>query len=117
MTERQFKQLSVAEARRALYIDFEGVTGKPPVLAGTLRHRGRGAEPIVHQVVVDATFALAGPEARSFDAAIEIVVERAASQDRRIVAWSEHELDVVRGAGAAALIVTADLTFDGRPSR
>ena len=105
MTERRFTLLSVAEAQRALYIDFEGVTGKPPVLLGTLRHRGRGAEPIVHQVVIDATFVAAGPEARAFDAAIETAVERATSQDRRIVAWSEHELNLVRSLVSDTMLI------------
>lgn len=79
MTEsgRPFRQLSSAEARSALYIDFEGVTGQPPVLLGTLRRGGRGGEPFVHQVVVDPVFAATGTETLGFLDAIEIVVVRA----------------------------------------
>ena len=94
-----FKQLSEAEARRALYIDFEGEKDKPPVLLGVLRHRGRGAEPYVLQVVVDADFEPAGPSARAFREAVEIVVLRAEHGDRRIVSWSQHDLEVVRRLG------------------
>ncbi len=98
MTEsgRPFRQLSSAEAHSALYIDFEGLTDQPPVLLGTLRRGGRGDEPFVHQVVVDPVFAATGTETRGFLDAIEIVVVRAEHADRRIVAWSQHELDVVR---------------------
>ena len=39
---QDFKRLTEAEALRALYIDFEGEKGKPPVLLGVHR-RGRGA--------------------------------------------------------------------------
>ena len=59
-----FKLLSAVEARRALYIDFEGEKDRPPVLLGVLRRPGMGAEPSVHQVVVDREFDFAGPSAR-----------------------------------------------------
>ncbi len=43
----QFKRLTAAEALRALYIDFEGGRGKPPVLLGILRRGRKGTEPSV----------------------------------------------------------------------
>ena len=94
-----FKQLSGAEARRALYIDFEGEKDKPPVLLGVLRHRGRGAEPYVLQVVVDSDFEPVGPKVRGFREAVDIVVLRGEHGDRRIVSWSQHDLEVVRRLG------------------
>jgi hypothetical protein len=94
-----FKRLSALEARRALYIDFEGETDKPPVLLGVLRRPGRGAEPYVHQDVVDREFEPAGPDARELRDAVEVVVMRAEHGDRRIVSWSEHDLEVVRRLG------------------
>ena len=97
-TARAIKRLSYAEALRALYIDFEGQEDKPPVLLGTFR-RGRGPDPYVHQVVLDPVFEAAGPEKRELKDAIEIVVRRAEKADRRIVAWTEHELDIVRRLG------------------
>ena len=93
------KLLSAAEALRALYIDFEGEKDKPPVLLGVLRRAGRGAAPSVHQVVVDREFDVAGPGARELRDAVEIVVMRAERGDRRIVSWSEHDLEVVRRLG------------------
>lgn len=93
---RTFDRLTADEARRALYIDFEGGKDQAPVLLGTMRVRGRSPEPIVHQVVVDPTFAPAGPGFRTFHDAIETLVQRAEHKKRRIVAWSEHELEVVR---------------------
>ena len=82
-----FKRLSAPEARRALYIDFEGEKDKPPVLLGVLRRPGRGAEPSVHQDVVDRDFEPAGPDAREFRDAVEVVIVRAEHGDRRIVSW------------------------------
>lgn len=95
-TERAFKRLTAAEAQQALYIDFEGVTNKPPVLLGTLHKGGRGPEPFVFQVVVDPEFRATGTDERPFKDAIRVVVQRAEAGDRRIVAWSQHELDVVQ---------------------
>ena len=94
--EPAFKRLTADEARRALYVDFEGEKGKLPALLGILRRRGKGVEPNVHQVVVDPEFEPAGPEARGLREAVEIVVRRAEHGDRPIVAWSQHDLDVVR---------------------
>ena len=91
-----FKLLSAVEARRALYIDFEGEKDKLPVLLGVLRRPGRGAEPYVHQDVVDREFEPAGPDARELRDAVEVVVMRVERGDRRIVSWSEHDLEVVR---------------------
>ena len=91
-----FKTLTADEARRALYIDFEGQKDQPPVLLGILRRRGRADEPSVFQVVVDPDFEAAGPALRELRRAIEIVVIRAEAGDRRIVSWSEHDLEVVQ---------------------
>jgi hypothetical protein len=98
MTElsRGFKRLSLDEARHALYIDFEGRKDQAPVVLGVLRRRGRGQRPWVQQVIVDETFASLGLSTLSLGAAVEAVVMRAERRDRRIVSWSEHDLEVVR---------------------
>ena len=95
-TKSAFKRLTAEEAARALYIDFEGQKDKAPVLLGTLQRRGRAAEPRVFQVVLDPGFEAAGPDFREFSQAVEVLVVRAEARDRRIVAWTEHELEVVR---------------------
>jgi hypothetical protein len=91
----RFKRLSAAEALRALYVDFEGGKEKPPVMLGV--HRlGRGARPFVYVDVVDETFASLAASSRSLQDAVANVVRRAEHGDRRIVSWSEHDLNVVR---------------------
>jgi len=47
-------------------------------------------------VVVDSDFEAPGPSARTFREAVEIVVLRAEHRHRRIVSWSQHDLEVVR---------------------
>ena len=76
--------------------DFEGGRDKPPVLLGILRRRGKDVQPNVFQVVVDPEFESAGPELRGLKEAVEIVVQRAERGERRIVSWSQHDLEVVR---------------------
>lgn len=93
---KPFARLSACEAQDALYVDFEGAKDQPPVLLGTLRRRGRGEEPFVHQEVLDPLFAQMGPPYLPFRQAISKLVVRAEARDRRIVAWTEHELEVVR---------------------
>jgi hypothetical protein len=95
-TKSAFKRLTAEEAGRALYIDFEGQTDRAPVLLGTLRRRGRADEPSVFQLVVDPEFEAAGPALRGLREAVEVLVVRAEARDRRIVSWSEHDLEVVR---------------------
>lgn len=95
-SDRAFGRLTEAEARRGLYIDFEGGKDELPVLLGVLRRRGKGAEPTVHQIVVDAEFEPAGPRLLGFRKAVEVVVVRAERRDRRIISWSEYDLNVVR---------------------
>ena len=93
---RPFARLAPVEADDALYVDFEGLTDRDPVLLGTLHRRGRGEEPFVHQVVLDPLFAPMGTELRPAREAVEMLVRRAEARNRRIVAWTEHELKVIR---------------------
>ncbi len=92
---KAFKRLTQAQALRALYVDFEGEKGRPPVLLGVHR-RGRGARPFVAYDVLGEAFGVLADSTLTLHAAITKLVQRAESRDRRIVAWSEHELDVVR---------------------
>ena len=95
---KQFKKLTAADARTAFYLDFEGNKDQPPVLMGYLR---KG--PVV-QYVVDPLFAETGVPSISLLQAVRTVVTRAQKQDRRIVSWSEHDLDIVRSTKDAAVI-------------
>lgn len=95
MPEHRIDRLSATDALRALYIDFEGNKDRPPVLLGV--HRvGRGEHPHVQQDVTDPLFDGLVPRYLPLLDAVRNVVVRAESKDRVIVAWTQHELDVVR---------------------
>lgn len=87
-------RLSSEESRQALYIDFEGRTDQPPVLLGCTRGYGvwhATTDPRFEPLAIEA-----GIEPLSLSAAVERIIQRAEKRDRLIVAWTEHELDVVR---------------------
>jgi hypothetical protein len=95
MTDRMsFERMTSAEALRAIYIDFEGEQNKLPVLLGVHR-RGRAARPYVHSHMLDPDFAALSVVTSLHEAVLNVVM-RAEKGDRRIVAWTEHELKMVR---------------------
>lgn len=100
MNGTKFSHVTPATIRRALCIDFEGQTDKPPVLLGSARHNGTGGYLPVWQCITDATFEPLGGhgaiEVLDLRSAVERILQRAEKKDRQIVAWSNHELDVVR---------------------
>lgn len=100
MTRTKFAHVTPATIRNALCIDFEGQTGKPPVLLGSARRNGTGGYLPVWQCITDLAFdplaARGGMEVMDLHAAVERILQRAEKNDRQIVAWSNHELDVVR---------------------
>ena len=102
--------LSLNEARRAYYVDFEGPSGGDPVLFGWLYAEGQDASPdrlVMRHDILDPDLAsLAGEvevsadweyrqDARSLATSINDLARRANKQDRRIVAWSRHEMTKV----------------------
>jgi hypothetical protein len=93
-------RLTPDEARRALYIDFEGRKGAPPVLLGCTRRSRLRTSDTVWQVVTEERLRPLGEadriETLTLHEAVERILVRAEKRDRLIVAWSEHELDVVR---------------------
>jgi hypothetical protein len=96
---RAVREISPAEARQALYIDFEGETDKAPVLLGCARRPGRGSNKWVWQAITDPEFEPVsradGIELLPLPDAIERILQRAEARNCRIVAWSQHELDIV----------------------
>jgi hypothetical protein len=108
-------RLAPDEAARALYVDFEGRIGKPPILLGCARRPGRGAVPWVWQALLDPLFdPLAeadGLPMLSIADAIERIVMRAEAHDVPIVAWSEHELRVVRAHCEPVLVERFERRF------
>lgn len=100
MTATKFAHVTPDTIHRALCIDFEEQTGKQPVLLGSARRNGTGGYLPVWQCLTDPEFAplaaSGGMEILDLHSAIERILQRAEKNDRRIVAWSNHELDVVR---------------------
>jgi hypothetical protein len=96
MTRKQQKTLTPDEARRALYIDFEGRKDRPPVLLGTTHWQSARR---VHQYLTDQRFTPLGVtddlEVLSFADSVERILQRAEKHDRPLVAWTIHELDLV----------------------
>ena len=97
MADRSKRRLTPAEATRALYIDFEGRKDHPPALLGATHFASARR---VHQYVTDPHFASIARdeelEVMSLSDAVERIIQRAERRDRLIVAWTEHELEVVR---------------------
>lgn len=109
-SSRASEILSFEEARRAYYVDFEGPSGGAPVLFGWLYAEGRDASAdrlvmrhdildpdlasIVGEVEVSADWEYR-QDARSLATSINDLARRANAQDRRIVAWSRHEMTKV----------------------
>jgi hypothetical protein len=88
--------LTTHEARRALFVDFEGRMQEPPAFVGVAWDVG--SEPRLRQVVLDIRLtgaasakALETLELRAF---IAELATWARSEDRVLVAWSERELRV-----------------------
>ena len=103
------KTLTVSEAQRAVYIDFEGFKGKPPTFFGWVWAIGKKASDdhlaCIHDIHDKALWPLVGEvelpsgtvdtyEQRPFSVgqSINDLARRAKNQDRRIVSWSTHEM-------------------------
>jgi len=90
--------LTTDEAATGIYLDFEGRTDHAPILLGHLVS-GPGDGAIVHQAVLDSRFAPAaaahGLEVVDIEVIIERLVLRAESEDRPLIGWSTHEIDLV----------------------
>jgi len=87
------------EARRAIFLDFEGETGEPPAVLGTLWVSRQGQEPMFRQHVVDPSLRrLSSPTLVSASLAGQLrsLIGRAERQHRVLVGWSGHELEIVR---------------------
>ena len=87
------------EARRGIYLDFEGTVDESPAVLGTLWVSRQGQEPMLRQYVLDrAMRPVATPPLGSASLAGELrsLLGRAERQHRVLVGWSGHELEVVR---------------------
>lgn len=112
--------LTPTEAERAIYIDFEGRKGEPPVLLGSLYFEGRKvSDPdrlvFRHDVLDPALHAVIDGDkieglhhyqclARTLPQAVHDLIRRAKNQRRPIVAWSEHEITTIEASGVSSYL-------------
>ena len=84
--------------RPAIYLDFEGRADHAPILLGHLA-AGPGDEATIKQVVLDGRFAPAAAASDLEVVDVELIIDRlvlrAESEDRPLIGWSTHEIDVV----------------------
>ena len=85
---KQYKRVNATEARQAIYFGFEG--DQAPVVVGISRSER------VQQYVIDRTFTPAGPLYQDPRELMRAVADKAQRLDRRIISWSEDDLDIVR---------------------
>ncbi len=85
-------KLTALEVQRALYVDYEGNTDRPPTLLGW---RFDGA---TYARIVEPRFGTCARRYRVKDVdagdhadLVRALIEQSASEDRRIVSWSEHD--------------------------
>lgn len=114
MRERR-ELLTNAEARRALFIDYEGSKGRPPTLLGVLCEGdadsdGNGdfrqyvLEPAFHPCAGKRGARYAVPASETD--VLATLAERCECEDRLLVAWSEHDRRLMESAaqGSATLL-------------
>ena len=97
--ERDAVSSSPMSTQPLVYIDFEGRKEKPPVLLGELWKDGDREE--FFQSILDEQLATARVARRHLKVdALEVVVrrllDRARRENRLIVAWSNHEKEMIR---------------------
>ena len=104
MTRRKNKPISLTEAERAIYLDFEGegaskktVQAPPPVLGGEC------CEGRYRWTLLDTDFAARadrdGAPHADLSGYLEGLVVRARAESRRIVFWTSHEENLFVAAG------------------
>ncbi len=106
------RMVTLEQARRAIYIDFEGNVDAPPVLLGTHCEDSESTGRMEH-IVHDPTFWPLTAEAQSPSVAAQSVVaatlvdtlaavqHRAITENRRVISWSRREADAIRASGCS----------------
>lgn len=101
--------MTASEADRAIYIDLEGFTGKSPALIGVLM------DDDFEQIVLDDRLTSAATAKKLRTSSLAEEIQRlqlcCAETDRVLVAYSLHELNVIR---EHALIDVGDIYRNGR---
>lgn len=96
---RRMPLIGTTEARRALYVDYEGSKDRPPTLLGYL------VEGTLAAGIVEPLFAPCRERYRAAHATIANhrhllaeLIDRAEREDRLIVSWSKHDLRLMEAA-------------------
>jgi hypothetical protein len=120
--------ISLEEAKRAIYLDFEGSMGWPPTLCGlayTDREQADGEAPI-RQVILERTFDscsrrrgarhVVAMEPQGF---LAYLLDLVTKEHRLLVSWSEHDLKKLMGMceGIGALHESVQLQQAHRNAR
>jgi hypothetical protein len=106
---RAKKLLTPEEARRAIYVDFEGRKAEPEMVLGVSWQRHKSGPPSLRHYIVDQRLApiadqieIVGDDVAEHEwviattrQAITELLQLAKKQDRLIVAWSQHDFKVV----------------------
>lgn len=88
---RSTSALSTEEAVRAIYVDYEGTPFTPPTLLG-VRTEGELRQWIIEDAFHDFANRRKAKASNAVHSSIASeLVERAGTEDRRIVAWSTHD--------------------------
>jgi hypothetical protein len=94
MTERKIRRLGRKHLERGIYIDFEGHKGLPPKIIGVLTGKQ------FRQYTLDDALAGAaeysGIEHTDIRTMAAALFRQAQAENRYLVAWSEHELQMIR---------------------
>lgn len=93
----QNKTSALPDPRRAIYIDFEGNKDSAPTLIGVLWPSGDFEQLVFEEAFASAALAK-GLSLSSLPIIIEEIVSHAERNDLEVVAWSRHELDVVKAS-------------------
>jgi hypothetical protein len=91
--KKQFSDITLAQAERAIYIDFEGITDKAPSLIGVL------VDETYQSIVLDPVLTLAADAKQlpvmGLKDAMESILRQSIQEDRYIVGFSYHEKKTV----------------------
>lgn len=92
-------KLSLDDAKRAIYIDFEGTVNDPPSLLGTLMMSNDSSEDVTQYVIEEALYPAGEVKEQctnsSLDKTLELLRELAERENRRCVAWSSREVQAI----------------------
>jgi len=93
LTRKHMKRIKPSQARRGIYLDFEGFKDKSPAVVGILK------DDQFRQIVLDSHLRSAAEFARldtvSLGDVIKQLYEECETEKRFMIAFSEHEMNVV----------------------